>query len=535
MNAKLHFPLGQLSQLIDFEDGEGLNFAAHVWRQAAATAPAGPSSRDLEAVVRYHGKLQLERGCERIIALREGVVIEASKELRNAALEAWFNDDHDNSCLDGITLKIPLPKKSENTDSNFSALPELAPLLLRSFNLYLSWRCSTGLLTHFDTHHVLAFQTQGCKNWRLGDFCPDLWTGSGLPRGSYNMLSPSEFRALPGECLYIPPGLLHCARTVDFSCHYTMGLVEPSYASLVIGSLIDNDVPFPPLILAKGQSGEMEYSIDQDSLKRCQTSAVKCLLSAISAEQDGFIDDWRHDFEKWVFEAISFVRYNIPDCVAIYLRGSAGRIDESKYKPFDIDLFACTQKPSEIARIVSRDFRKWHPNAPRLDLSLFDTQAIEYGHLSAGKRLLAIFDCQLAFGSDVFSSIRDAGVDETLPAQVYKEYSAHIENIWSYINPERSKMSDLATDDVEQFAKAFAKSVFRLAVPLILSRNGQFTREIEHCVDFIRVLKCANHTDIEALLGVLRGDCLLLDQMHACAAAIKMALDTEAAYEFGGI
>ena len=535
MNAKLHFPLRQLSQLINFEPGEVVDFAVRVWRQAAATAPSGPSSPCLEATVRNHGEFLLEHGCERIIALREGVVIKTSKEICHAALEAWRNDDHDNSYLNGITLKVPLPKNMEVSRTAFAASQELLPLHLRSVNLYLSWRCSMGLLPHFDTHHVLAFQMQGCKAWQIGDFCPDLWTESGIPRGSYSMPSPIEFLAMPGECLYVPPGLLHCSSTADFSCHYTLGLVEPSYASLVVDSLVDSDVPFPPLILSIGQSGEIEYSIDQSALERCQSGAVTCLLNATRAEQEGHLDDWRPDFEKWVSEAINFVRSSIPDCVAIYVRGSARRIEESRYQPFDIDLFACVLQPIVSSIMVSRDFRKKYPKAPRLDLSTFDIEDIKLGRISPGKRLLVIFDCDLAFGSDVFAPIRDVGFDKLLPKLVYKEYTNHVKNLWSYIDPTRSKIMDLATDDVEQLAKAFAKSVLRLAVPLLLNRNGQFTRDIGRCVQFINSLQNVNNIDIEALLGVLRGDWLLLDQLQGHAAAISEVLNTEAAYEFGGI
>jgi bifunctional lysine-specific demethylase and histidyl-hydroxylase NO66 len=83
-------------------------------------------------------------------------------------------------------------------------------------NAYLTPPVASGLRVHSDTHDVFALQTHGTKHWVAYPMGTDV---TDLPAPSLD----TDLR--PGDCLYVPRGVPHAARTVDTaSLHVTLGV-----------------------------------------------------------------------------------------------------------------------------------------------------------------------------------------------------------------------------------------------------------------------------------------------------------------------
>ncbi len=75
-------------------------------------------------------------------------------------------------------------------------------------NAYLTPPGSQGFALHSDTHDVFVFQTFGAKQWEVHD-----------ATGAHEVMMP------PGQCMYLPTGTPHMARTqATASLHVTVGI-----------------------------------------------------------------------------------------------------------------------------------------------------------------------------------------------------------------------------------------------------------------------------------------------------------------------
>ena len=92
-------------------------------------------------------------------------------------------------------------------------------------NAYITPPGSRGLAVHSDDHDVFVLQSFGGKNW-------DVWE-RGAPKPPPG--PPSITRTLePGDCLYIPKGTPHAARTQEGpSGHLTVGILTTTWSSLL--------------------------------------------------------------------------------------------------------------------------------------------------------------------------------------------------------------------------------------------------------------------------------------------------------------
>ncbi|MPZ72390.1 MAG: cupin [Nitriliruptorales bacterium] len=86
-------------------------------------------------------------------------------------------------------------------------------------NAYITPPVAQGLRVHADTHDVFALQTHGRKQWVVyeGDQAPGPDGSDGVPT--------LDAQLWPADCLYLPKGTHHAARTVDSaSIHLTLGV-----------------------------------------------------------------------------------------------------------------------------------------------------------------------------------------------------------------------------------------------------------------------------------------------------------------------
>jgi ribosomal protein L16 Arg81 hydroxylase len=105
-------------------------------------------------------------------------------------------------------------------------------------NAYLTPPSSRGLGVHHDTHDVFVLQVHGRKLWQVWDAAVPfpLAHQKQLPPGAE---SPTEAPLLaaelaPGDCLYVPRGFRHAARTAETaSLHLTVGMLTRNWNDLL--------------------------------------------------------------------------------------------------------------------------------------------------------------------------------------------------------------------------------------------------------------------------------------------------------------
>lgn len=94
-------------------------------------------------------------------------------------------------------------------------------------NAYVTPPVASGLRVHHDTHDVFALQTYGRKQWVT--YAPVVTQPLGSQRWSSEEDAPGEpeldVELKPGDCLYLPRGIPHAARTIAAaSVHLTVGV-----------------------------------------------------------------------------------------------------------------------------------------------------------------------------------------------------------------------------------------------------------------------------------------------------------------------
>ena len=108
-------------------------------------------------------------------------------------------------------------------------------------NIYLTPSGNQGFPPHYDSHDVFIMQISGAKAWRLYDTpvqTPFRGERFQLARHAAGEVS-QEFTLNPGDCVYIPRGLMHDAENVgdEPSLHITVGLITKTWADLLLEAI----------------------------------------------------------------------------------------------------------------------------------------------------------------------------------------------------------------------------------------------------------------------------------------------------------
>lgn len=111
-------------------------------------------------------------------------------------------------------------------------------------NAYITPPVAQGLDVHADAHDVFAIQTHGRKQWVV-------YEGNQQPEPDGSGGTPTmDAQLWPGDCLYLPKGTHHAARTVDSSSiHLTLGVRTVTWAD-VLRPAIDRVLDDPALTAA---------------------------------------------------------------------------------------------------------------------------------------------------------------------------------------------------------------------------------------------------------------------------------------------
>lgn len=99
-------------------------------------------------------------------------------------------------------------------------------------NAYITPPVAQGLRVHADSHDVFALQTHGRKQWVL-------YEGDQRPAPDGAGATPTlDMQLQSGDCLYVPKGTSHAARTVDSSSiHLTLGVRTVTWADVFRATL----------------------------------------------------------------------------------------------------------------------------------------------------------------------------------------------------------------------------------------------------------------------------------------------------------
>lgn len=118
-------------------------------------------------------------------------------------------------------------------------------------NIYLTPPNAQGFRTHYDNHDVLVIQVEGEKVWRLYEMPIAIpFRGEGFELGQHE---PGELRQefvlKPGDCAYVPRGLMHDAQTSGdkASLHITVGLITRTWADLMLEAVSEVALRSPEL------------------------------------------------------------------------------------------------------------------------------------------------------------------------------------------------------------------------------------------------------------------------------------------------
>jgi hypothetical protein len=152
--------------------------------------------------------------------------------------------------LRGATIILPQLHRS------MAAVADLCSALEGEFsarvqaNSYLTPASAQGLEPHYDQHDVFILQIYGTKTWRLYGTPPGATGGVPFARGQHEPgPATADYSLQPGDCLYIPRGLMHEAANEgsEPSLHLTVGVLAKSWGDLVldaVAALVRDDPVF---------------------------------------------------------------------------------------------------------------------------------------------------------------------------------------------------------------------------------------------------------------------------------------------------
>ncbi len=162
--------------------------------------------------------------------------------------------------LNGATIILPqLHDSIFNLGEFCRALEEVLTCHMQT-NIYLTpqvfedGEANQGFPPHYDNHDVFVMQISGAKAWRVyGTAVETPFRGERFEPGRYEAGEVTqEFTLNPGDCLYLPRGIMHDAENAggEPSLHITVGMITKTWADLMLEAVSElalNYAGFPPL------------------------------------------------------------------------------------------------------------------------------------------------------------------------------------------------------------------------------------------------------------------------------------------------
>jgi hypothetical protein len=149
--------------------------------------------------------------------------------------------------LNGSTIVLPqLHDSIFNLGEFCRALEEVLSCHMQT-NIYLTPQvkedgaANQGFPPHYDNHDVFVMQISGSKAWRIyGTAVATPFRGETFEVGRHEPGEVTqEFTLNPGDCLYLPRGIMHDAENAgeEPSLHITVGMITKTWADLLLESI----------------------------------------------------------------------------------------------------------------------------------------------------------------------------------------------------------------------------------------------------------------------------------------------------------
>lgn len=148
--------------------------------------------------------------------------------------------------LRGATIVLPQFHDSMFNLGEFCRAMEEVLSCHMQTNIYLTPQSegetgNQGFPPHYDNHDVFVMQISGSKAWRLyGVPVETPFRGETFQLGRHVAGEVTQqFTLNPGDCLYLPRGLMHDAENVggEPSLHITVGMITKTWADLLLESI----------------------------------------------------------------------------------------------------------------------------------------------------------------------------------------------------------------------------------------------------------------------------------------------------------
>ncbi len=138
----------------------------------------------------------------------------------------------------GATIILPHLHQQDAVLADFCRAMESVFCTHLQTNIYLTPPGAQGFNIHYDDHDVFVVQVSGRKDWRFYETpIQNPYRGERFQSDVHKAGDPTaEFTMNAGDCIYIPRGLMHDARTsgTEPSLHITVGLIVKTWADLML-------------------------------------------------------------------------------------------------------------------------------------------------------------------------------------------------------------------------------------------------------------------------------------------------------------
>ena len=271
---------------------------------------------------------------------RDAYIDESGRVSRVAVAEEY---------LDGATIILPQFHESIFKLGEFCRAVEEVFSCHVQTNIYLTPSGNQGFPIHYDNHDVFVMQVSGAKAWRLyGVPVETPFRGERFELGQYEP-GPitQEFTLNPGDCVYVPRGMMHDAENVgdDPSLHITVGMITKTWADLLLESISELALTSPEFrrSLPAGFAGR---DFDREAARahfdrlRAEIADKASMDSAFDLLADNFVRGRRPNVSGVISAAVSgpqegdryrrrrFVPWNVADDEGkLVLIGPGGDLD----------------------------------------------------------------------------------------------------------------------------------------------------------------------------------------------------------------
>jgi hypothetical protein len=275
--------------------------------------------------------------------LREGM-IDLTSQKNRISRDAYIDDSGRVSriavaeeYLDGATIILPQFHESIFKLGEFCRAVEEVFSCHVQTNIYLTPSGNQGFPIHYDNHDVFVMQVSGAKAWRLyGAPVETPFRGERFELGQHEPGAVTkEFTLNPGDCVYVPRGMMHV----------TVGMITKTWADLLLESISELALTSPDFrrSLPAGFAGR---DFDREAARahfdklRQEIAANASMDSAFDLLADNFVRGRRPNVSGVISAAVSgpqegdsyrrrrFVPWNVADDEGkLVLIGPGGDLD----------------------------------------------------------------------------------------------------------------------------------------------------------------------------------------------------------------